>query len=175
MNQIKPIEIPNASLEPDAYRDALLAVIGDRDPLDVIAETPKRICALLEGREARELERQPAAGEWSAAEIIGHLVDVEMVTSFRCRLILTAEQPSYPGYDEKLWSELPKPPIDQLWPVWEALRSYNLWLFRSVPRSELSRTGVHSEAGLESVELILSKYAGHDLAHLNQLERSLAG
>lgn len=56
MNEIKPIEIPDAAREPEAYRDALLAVIGDRDPLDVLAETPKRIRALLEGRDVRRLE-----------------------------------------------------------------------------------------------------------------------
>ena len=169
------IEVPDAAAEPQAYRATLLALVGERDPLDVIAETPQRIRELIRGRAPGDLERRPAGSEWSAAEILGHLLDVEIATGFRWRMILTAERPAYPGYDEKAWAALPKPPVDQLWPALEAVRAYNLWLLRSIPRSAWSRVGVHSEVGPETLEAIISAYAGHDLAHLNQLERCLAG
>jgi len=69
--------------------------------------------------------------------------------------------------------DVPKPPVEQLWPALEGLRAYNLWLLRSTPRSAWSRVGVHSEVGPETLEAIILAYAGHDLAHLNQLERTL--
>jgi hypothetical protein len=70
---------------------------------------------------------------------------------------------------------LPKPPIDQLWPSLEAVRTYNLWLLRSIPRSDWNRVGLHSQVGPETIEDTVRAYAGHDVAHLNQLERCLAG
>jgi hypothetical protein len=174
MNEIETIEVPDASAEPQAYRATLLGVVGDRDPLEVIAQTPARIRELLQGRSAEELTRRPADDEWSAAEILGHLFDVEIATGFRWRMVLTADRPSYPGYDEKAWGALPKPPVEQLWPALEGLRAYNFWLLRSTPRSAWGRVGLHSEVGPETLEAMILAYAGHDLAHLNQLERALA-
>ncbi|HEY7031695.1 MAG TPA: DinB family protein [Thermomicrobiales bacterium] len=173
MDEIAAIEVPDASAEPQAYRATLLALVGERDPLDVIAGTPRRIGDLIQGRAPSDLERRPAGSEWSAAEILGHLLDVAFAMGFRWRMILTAERPAYPGYDEKAWAALPKPPIDQLWPALEAVRAYNLWLLRAIPRSAWSRVGLHSEVGPETLEATILAYAGHDLAHLNQLERCL--
>ncbi len=174
MDEIIVINVPDASKEPQAYRATLLGVVGDRDPLDVIAGTPARIRELIQGRSADELTRRPSSNEWSVAEILGHLFDGEIVLSFRWRMILTADRPAYPGYDEKAFAALPKPPIEQLWAALEALRAYNLWMLRSIPRSDWGRVGLHSEVGPETLEATILAYAGHDLAHLNQLERVLA-
>jgi hypothetical protein len=126
MAEIEAIEMPDATTQPHAYRAALLAVIGDRDPLEVMAETPGRVRALAQDRSAGDLEGRSGDGEWSAAEVIGHLVDVEIVFGFRLRLVLTEDRPSYPGYDEKLWSRLPKPPSDQMHPLLDGLRVHAL-------------------------------------------------
>ncbi len=168
-----PIEVPDATEHPQAYRDAILAIAGDRDPLAVMAETPARIAALVSGREPAELATPPADGQWAARTVIGHLVDVEIVFGFRWRLTLTEDRPPYPGYDEKRWSELPRPPADRLCAAFEALREYNLTLLREIPRSDWDRVGVHGEQGPETVDVMVRKIAGHDLAHLDQLERAL--
>lgn len=175
MAETETIGLPDATTEPRTYRDALLAVAADLEPLEVIAQTPERVRELLRGHDAGALERRPAEGEWSAAEILGHLLDDEIVNGFRLRLTLTADRPSYPGNDPERWVQLPKPPVDRLLPAWEGLRAYNLWLLRSIPGSEWSRVGIHAEQGPETVEVLIRKNAGHDLAHLNQLERCLAG
>lgn len=168
-----PIETPDATDQPVAYRDALLALVGERDPLAIMAETPARLASLLAGRPAAELQRPPATGEWPAATILGHLVDVEIVSGFRWRLALTEDRPSYPGYDEKRWSELPRPAAGRLLAAFEVLREYNLTLLREVPRSDWQRAAVHEEQGPETIEMMVRKTAGHDLAHLDQLKRTL--
>jgi hypothetical protein len=168
-----PIEVPDATDQPLAYRDAILALVGERDPLAIMAETPDRLAALLAGHEDAELEKPPAAGEWSARTIVGHLVDVEIVFGFRWRLALTADRPSYPGYDEKRWSELPRPSAGRLRAAFDVLREYNLTLLRGIPRSDWERVGVHGEQGPETVDVMVRKVAGHDLAHLDQLARAV--
>ena len=168
------IGLPDPAADPRRYREALLAVSVDGDPLEVIARTPERVRELLHGLDASALERRPAGGEWSAAEILGHLLDDEIVNGFRLRLTLTADAPSYPGNDPERWAQLPKPPVDEIRRAWEGLRAYNLWLLRAIPRAEWGRVGLHEEQGPETVEVLIRKNAGHDLAHLDQLERCLA-
>jgi hypothetical protein len=165
-----PIETPDATSAPREYRDALLALVGDRDPLDILAATPEAVAALCAEAAAG---RAPAPGAWSAADVVGHLVDVEVVFGFRWRLALTADDPSYPGYDEKRWAELPKAPLDELVATFRHLRSHDLHLLRRLGPEELRRVGVHSEQGPETVDVIVRKMAGHDLAHLDQLARTV--
>jgi DinB family protein len=170
-----PIEVPDATRQPLAYRNAILALVGERDPLAIMAETAGRVASLLAGRGAAELAAPPAAGEWPATTILGHLVDVEIVFGFRWRLALTEDRPSYPGYDEKRWCELPRPPAGRLLTAFDVLREHNLTLLRGVPRSDWERVGVHGEQGPETVDVMVRKIAGHDLAHLDQLARALGG
>jgi DinB superfamily len=105
---------------------------------------------------------------------VGHLFDVDVVYGFRWRLALTEEEPSYPGYDEKAWSGLARPAPRQLLDAFAGLRAANLALLRSLGEADLRRTAVHGEQGSEDVRRMIDKVAGHDLAHLNQLVRTVA-
>jgi hypothetical protein len=168
----KPIEVPDATGSPVEYRDALLALAGDRDPLAILAATPEAVAALC-GSAAPE--PPAAAGEWSAADIVGHLLDAELAFSFRWRLALTADEPTYPGYDEKGWAALPKAPLDELVATFRHLRAHDLHLLRGLGPEQLRRVGVHGEQGPETVDLNIRKFAGHDLLHLDQLRRAVRG
>ena len=57
--------------------------------------------------------------------------------------------------------------------LFEALRTSHLRLIGTLDESELARTGVHAERGEETVAHMIRLYAGHDLVHLNQIERIL--
>lgn len=173
--QLDAIVVPDATEEPQKYRAALLALVGDRDPVEIVKQTTRRIKELVAGRDPSDLERRPAPDEWSAADLIGHFLDAEVVLGFRWRMILSADRPAYPGYDQDRWAALPKPPLDQRWPILEALRTYNHWLIGAIPREDWQRVGLHSEVGPERLEDTIRAYAGHDLVHLNQLERALGG
>jgi len=168
----KPIDVPDASGAPVEYRDALLALAGDRDPLAILAATPESVAALCAQAGAG---RAAAPGEWSAADVVGHLVDAEVAVSFRCRLALTADEPAYPGYDEKRWAALPKPPLDELVATFRHLRAYNVHLLRRLSAEDMQRVAVHSEQGPETVDVNVRKFAGHDLLHLDQLARAVRG
>ncbi|HEV8650015.1 MAG TPA: DinB family protein [Actinomycetes bacterium] len=167
------IEIPSATEDPKAYVDALLATLGDRDPLDVLAAAPAVVARTVAGLRAEQWTRPLGPGEWSAEQVLGHLFDVDLVYGFRWRLTLTEDRPSYPGYDEKRFAGLPKPRADELLATWERLRAANLALLAGVPRSAWERLGVHGEQGEERFDLTVAKVAGHDLAHLNQLQRTV--
>ena len=170
---IEPIQIPDATLEPAAYVRALVDTLGDREPLEVLRQTPTTVRAMCAELTDTQWRTPMADGEWNALQVVGHLLDVDVVYGFRWRLILTQDRPSYPGYDEKRWSQLPRPAPTQLLAALEGLRTANLALLEGVDDAA-TRLGVHGEQGEERFDLTVRKIAGHDLAHLNQLDRTLA-
>jgi hypothetical protein len=171
----EPIVMPDASNDPAAYKRALLdlAARTDADPLDTLAATIPAWRALTADLTPDQLAAAPEPGEWSVAQITGHLFDVDLVFGFRGRLMLTADNPTYPGYDEKLWTPMPRPPFAALLDAWEGLREANLTVWRSAPRSAWTRRATHSEQGPETFDELLNKQAGHDIAHINQLRRAV--
>ena len=170
---IEPIQIPDATLEPAAYVQALVATLGDREPLEVLRQTPTVVRSMCAGLTEAQWHTPMAEGEWNALQVVGHLLDVEVVYGFRWRLILTEDRPAYPGYDEKRWSLLPRPAPAQLLGALAGLRAVNLAVLEGVDDAG-GRSGVHGEQGEERFDLTVRKVAGHDLAHLNQLARTVA-
>ncbi len=170
---VEPIVIPDATREPVAYVEALLETLGDRDPLAVYAETPRVVRELAAGLDEAAWSAPMAPGEWSAQQVVGHLFDVDVVYGFRWRLALTEDTPTYPGYDEKRWSLLARPAPARLVEAFGGLREANLALLRSLGESDLRRNAVHAEQGSEDLQRMIDKVAGHDLAHLNQLQRAV--
>lgn len=51
------------------------------------------------------------------------------------------------------------------------LRRDNLRLLERATPEDLKRVGVHSERGEESAGYLMRLFAGHDLLHLNQIDR----
>ena len=171
---IEPIELPDASREAAAYVAALVATLGEREPLEVLRGTPATARELCRGLRGDAWGVPMADGEWSALQVVGHLLDVEIVHGFRWRLVLTEERPFYPGYDEKAWSLLPRPGPERVLDAFAGLRTANLAMLEGVGERDQQRLGVHGEQGEEPFHLLVTKVAGHDLAHLNQLARTVA-
>jgi len=171
---VPAIEIPDATAEPAAYVRALIGTLGDRDPLEVYETTAGEVRRLCQGLSVRQWNVPLGAGEWSAAQIVGHLTDVDIVYGFRFRLVLTEDEPAYPGYEEKNRSQRTRPEPTGLVAAISGLRAYNTALLRHTPRGLWQRRGTHGEQGREQFGLMITKIAGHDLAHLNQLARTVA-
>jgi hypothetical protein len=167
------IDMPDATEQPKEYVAALLDTLGGRDPVEVYGETAEQVRQLCATLSPRQWTVPLAAGEWNAYQVVGHLFDVEIVFGFRWRLTLTADNPWYPGYDEKAFSQLARPAPPVLLHALLAVRAVNLALVASLTPRQLRRRGRHGEQGEEDLARQVAKIAGHDLAHLNQLRRTV--
>ena len=158
----------------DAYGAALIALLGNDDPVEVLRATPGKLADLLSQFTKEKLEAPEAPGKWSAAMVYAHLADSELVTSFRLRMILAHDRPALTPYDQDLWAEglhyNRATPADNL-ERFTALRKANLLLWADATPEELERVGLHGERGEESVARQRKLTAGHDRAHLRQLVR----
>ncbi len=165
---------PDPVAEPEAYQQALLDLLGERDPQDVLATTPDEFETLTDDLDLAVLQKRPEPEEWSAEEILGHVFDAEVVYAFRWRITLAQDGVHYPGYDQDAWTKLPRPPFPEMLSAFASLRRANVCLIEEVPSEQYDRTGIHAERGPESFGLAVRLLAGHDLAHVEQLRQTLA-
>lgn len=167
----------NAVAAASGYVRALLDVLGNRPPLEVLNELVPWLAERTQGLDDRTLRAPEAPGKWSVIEVIQHLADSELVFGFRFRMILTEERPPLQGYDQDRWARdlgYRDAQLDiALWQL-RGLRIPNLKLARTLSPQQLERVGLHSERGPESAAHLLRLMAAHDLVHRRQIERILA-
>lgn len=147
--------------------------IQGKDPIRVLSGTPKKLVNLLDGLTPRQLASHPIPSKWSIQEVLGHLVDDELIYSVRCRWIAFEESPTLVPFDQNSWSQgraREKEPVSESLETFRFLRQAQLRLFRSLPASSLSRSGSHAEFGRISLNLYIPWMAGHDLNHLSQIK-----
>jgi hypothetical protein len=132
--------------------------------------------------------RRPAAGKWSAKEIIGHLVD--SASNNHQRFVRAQFQGDlvFPGYEQDDWvavqryQDAPWPALLTLW------REYNLHIARvieAIPREtrlrEHTRHNLHERAWQAlaadrpaTLDYFMRDYVGHLHHHLRQVQSLLS-
>lgn len=158
------------------YKQRVLGYVGDQEPLRVLAATARKLERLVAKATPRQLTRPPAAGKWSAAQILAHLADTEVVLGFRYRSI--AGQPGRPlaAFDQEAWAaamDYARRPARRSLRDFSAVRAANLGLLQSLRPEQWKLEGIHAERGPESIAVIARLAAGHDLNHLLQLDAIL--
>jgi len=160
--------------DPQGYQRELLALLGGEDPKMVMAATLATLREQATDLSDEQLGKRPAPTEWSVAELLGHLWDAEIAYAFRARAILAQDTPRLIGYDQDAWATLARPGFGELLAAFTALRAANLALIEGTPEERWDRYGVHEERGQLSFGLLTREIAGHDRAHLLQLQQTLA-
>jgi hypothetical protein len=159
------------------YTQRITAYVDGTRPLTVQAATAEKLERLIEGLPTSELRKRPAADKWSVNEIVAHLDDAEIVIGFRMRLILGASGAPIAAYDQDSWvtsghyeQRDPFKSVEQF----RVAREANLALLKSLTPEQWKHYGMHSERGQETIEHIVRMTAGHDINHLQQIEKILA-
>jgi uncharacterized damage-inducible protein DinB len=156
------------------YTAAILGLLGARDPYDVLRATPDAVRRRLAGVSERQLSAPETSGKWSMRQVVRHLADSDLVWGYRLRMVLAHDRPPLTGYDQDLWAErlgYDRADVEQALQELAILRRSNLGLLAAASDEDRQRVGVHAERGEESVEHMVRMYAGHDLLHLQQLDR----
>src|SRR4051812_29311215 len=164
--------------EAKAYTAAVLGLVGDAAPIEVLQKTETRLRELSRGLTRSQLAQREAPGKWSINHVLRHLADSEIVWGWRMRMALAHDRPPITGYDQDAWADkLGYGEADAGESIREfgVLRAGNLRLLKNATPADMKRVGVHAERGEESVAHMMKLYAGHDILHLNQVERIATG
>lgn len=146
------------------------------DIVQALMSTPVVLQRVVQGLSEETLRAGHDADTWSIKEVVAHLRDAEEVALERFTRMAREERPFLPAYDQAAYAR-DRRYQDQDFRValadFAALRSRTVDLFKSLSPEDLSRPGIHEEAG----EITLGGHAehmiAHDLIHLAQIARAL--
>jgi hypothetical protein len=146
-------------------------LLGRRDALEVLAETPRRVSDLAAQLGTAGLELSYAPGKWNGRTILSHLADCEIAFGYRWRQVVAEEHHVIQPFDQDLWARHyaaleAKAALE----VFCGLRQWSIAWLKALPREAFSKAVTHPERGELTLHMLLELTAGHDLNHLRQLD-----
>jgi hypothetical protein len=155
-----------------APRDAVDAGLPVERVADLIEASGRAIVAEL--RAAGDVATwSPAAGEWTATEVAGHLIEADL-RGFAGRIRRILEED---GIAERGWDQLSvarergdaRRSGAELADEFQALRAESVGLVRSLRSTDLGRGAMHEAVGRVTIRDLLQEWVFHDRNHLRQL------
>lgn len=137
-----------------------------------LREVPMTFRRALRVEDARAIRHRPAAGEWSAIEVLGHMIDKMFHWSHRVERIAREDRPTFPGYDQD--AEVREHRYQQADPavlfgkLQQQCESFAA-LVAALPSSALQREGVHGDYGPMTLQQCIQAPLGSVAEHLEQL------
>lgn len=141
-----------------------------RDAIALMTSTSKMLKSLLAAFPAGWLAQRPAAEEWSAREVLAHLLNVEAALSARIESMIAAEgSPITPR------GAAPIEGLDAfgLLARWRRARARSLRRLKRLTPDDLQHGADLPRWGHVSVEQQVCEWAYHDAEHLRQLLANL--
>lgn len=161
---------------PIEYKARILKLMEGKDPVAVQRQTAPELEKLVAGVPAEKLSRRPTPDRWSINEVLAHLAEAEVTSTWRYRQMLEHDGCSLPGFDQNLWTRLgsyaSRKPEDSL-TQFRLLRDANLQMFDQLTPEEWKKHGIHTERGRMTVRELAVQIAGHDINHLTQIKAIL--
>ena len=150
--------------------------LNGQDPLPILSSTADRIRALTANLSETQIDARPAPRKWSIREITSHLADCETVFSFRLRQTLAPAltQPHHiiQPFDQDAWAERYKTyEFEPALALFQAARNWNLLFLATISEQDRHRPTTHPERGTMTFWTIVETMGGHDINHLQQIER----
>jgi hypothetical protein len=141
------------------------------------AAGPARLMTALALVPTEAMQWRPAAGEWSAHEVILHCADSESLSVGRIRYLLAEREVRIVGYDEAAWAitfDYHALPIETALATIAAVRANAVPMLERLDETAWARAGEHSESGRYSAEDWLRIYAEHLELHVVQIQQNIA-
>jgi uncharacterized damage-inducible protein DinB len=150
------------------------AALGDRDPLKVVAKTPRKLMRLMDDLSDKQIEVHPGPGKWNLREIMAHMADCEIAWSWRLRQAYAKESAKIEPFEQDDWAKsYSSYSLAEAMGCFKSLRKWNLAFLSGLTEKDFRKAVMHPERGQESLLTIVRIMAGHDLHHLKNLEKQV--
>lgn len=160
------------------YRQRMFVLVNGRNPVKLQAAAPARLAKLLKGVSPAKAQKRPAPEKWSIAEIVVHLADTEVVFGYLIRTIVGEPAGArIDGFDQDAWLaalHYDKRRMKKSFSEYRAFREANVALLKSLTPEQWKICGTHKVRGRETLDAVVTMFAGHDINHFQQIERILA-
>jgi hypothetical protein len=158
------------------YYGTYIGRVPESDLAEVLQQQIDATRALLRNVAESRAGFRYAEGKWSIREVIGHLVDVERVMSYRLLWAARADPAPLPGFDENTWvpaSDADRRTLTDLSAEFGAVRGATIALFRGLPAEGWTRRTT-ANAHPISARALAYIIAGHERHHLEVLRQRYA-
>ena len=138
---------------------------------------PSQVRAELDAADAQTLRQRPAPGEWSAIEVLGHLVDKMQVWRERVEQVAREERPFLASYDQDARVREQGYQSAEVHELLTLLRQACERFARTVealPETALAREGIHEETGPITLEQCVRVPVASADDHLAQMRAAIA-
>ena len=151
-----------------------LGQLAPAELVAILAAVPDQVAATVAGVDEATLARKPSAAEWCAREIVGHIVETDLLFQRAVRTILAAEglpqveaaTPPWKLHEGKGYERLPAP---ELLARLRQTRQDCLDLIRDLPSDAWVRRGAMRGVTPSLIDLG-TWLANHDRGHLVQIK-----
>jgi hypothetical protein len=150
------------------------------EAVPILERTPATLNALLRGLPDGWIAAHEGGESWSPYDVVGHLIHGDKTVWIpRARTILEAgESRPFDTLDRfAQFAVSDRPPLENLLDEFAAARRASLDALASLRLTavELDRRGRHPLFGVVTMRQLLATWVAHDLDHIFQISRVLAG
>jgi len=148
-----------------------------RDAIDLVAQCPANLRAVVTGLDEAQLETSYRPDGWSVRQLVHHVPDSHANAYIRFKLALTEDTPTIKTYDEAAWARLPDSqttPVETSLVMLEVIHDRWIRLLQAMSATDFERTLNHPENGIMSLDQMLAMYAWHSrhhVAHIRNLRQ----
>jgi len=160
-----------------AYVAKLENYVEGRDFMAMQREMPQLLADAIANVPPDRLRLSPAPGKWSVLQILAHLAEDELVTTWRYRQMIENPGVLLPGFDQDLWANVGRYSawtLEEALSMFRLLREANLRMLAHLTEDQWQSVGIHGERGPMNVRSLDRHMAGHDRNHLDQIRRILS-
>ncbi|MNZ81226.1 DinB superfamily protein [compost metagenome] len=146
--------------------------------IELYLYTHDQLSQAIEGLSDEALKWKAAPNQWSVTEVLTHLVDHNIVVSFRIREILSDSEARLPAFSQDSWvagQKANEGSVTDYLNAFKALLHYNSLLFQRLSEEDWAKRGVNWKGDSVSLSAIIQSFITHVQTHLAQIERIKQG
>jgi hypothetical protein len=144
-----------------------------KDMIRAYLDGPGEVRRIVSDLNAQQVQARPVPDRWSTIEVVCHLVDSEQAWCHRMKRVIAEERPLIVGYDESRFTATlayATHDLQEELALLDSMRRQMARIFSGLDHPTWSRTCVHTERGLMTLEEMLEAEVAHIPHHIRHIQ-----
>lgn len=144
------------------------------DLIHAYAAGPDLLEAAVAGISRDELDFTPGPEHWNIRENVVHVADTDLVAAARMRYVIAEPGCALVSFDQNKWARVldyRSLSVDGALALLRAVRGATAEILERTPAGAWEQTGINTEAGPQTLEWIVERFADHVHYHLRTIAK----